>query len=640
MARKTRSPLALPQTDDVWYCSVRKLRTFVQVEEEGGKYFRPSVIMVVDLKTGLILMVEIVKEPIAGQELNKMLMGMMLKAPKGSGLLAHRPAEIHFEDKALAEALQPLMAEVQVTTRFQPQRENMDAIIQDLEKNAFGGDPDDIPGLLKQRGVTPEQVGSLFSAALAFFRAEPWVQLSNDDILAVQLKTQKSPYFVIVMGQGGEEYGLSVFRSWQEVESFFRAVQPFDVIPRGGRHAFTFNELPYVSFDDLDAIERYGWELPGPDLVPMPSVYLAHKLKRPDAAMLCWYEAALRAIPAFVADYLETKPDGTHPPVQANLDVETLAGVTQVHIRYPGGDLSALENRLAHRFDVLDDAGEEDELEPGMLDRRAMEGMMAQLAFDMGAIPPINDPELKKAQQIMYDAWEERSPARRIALAKKALKASLNCADAHVLLAEEEAETPRQALAHYQAGVEAGRRALGEDFFADPDNIGHFWGILETRPFMRALAGLATTQWELGLREEAVRSYRELLRLNPGDNQGIRYLLLNLLMELGQDEPARALLNEYKGDGSAEAAYTSALLAFRAKGDSPESRQALTTAFDMNQYVPDYLTGKKRIPSQRTDTITFGGADEAASYASEYLNYWRKTPGAVAWIKAHHHKRK
>jgi tetratricopeptide (TPR) repeat protein len=181
---------------------------------------------------------------------------------------------------------------------------------------------------------------------------------------------------------------------------------------------------------------------------------------------------------------------------------------------------------------------------------------------------------------------------------------------------------------------------LGEEFFADPDNIGYYWGILETRPFMRALEGLATTQWEMGQREEAERNYRELLRLNPGDNQGIRYLLLNLLMEMGRDEQARALLSEYEDDWSAESAYTSALLLFREKGDGPESKQALTRAFEVNQHVPDYLTGKKRIPSQRSDMITMGGEDEAPYYASAHLNHWRKTPGAIDWLRLNYKKRK
>jgi hypothetical protein len=53
------------------------------------------------------------------------------------------------------------------------------------------------------------------------------------------------------------------------------------------------------------------------------------------------------------------------------------------------------------------------------------------------------DPQLKKAQDLMYQAWEESNPARRIVLAHRALEISPDCADAYVLLAEEEAGTSR-----------------------------------------------------------------------------------------------------------------------------------------------------------------------------------------------------
>lgn len=97
-------------------------------------------------------------------------------------------------------------------------------------------------------------------------------------------------------------------------------------------------------------------------------------------------------------------------------------------------------------------------------------------------------PPLAQAQFLIYDAWEETSTKKRIALAKKALNISRDCADAYNLLAEE-AETPRDALDFYSQGVEAGRRALGEAFFKE--HTGHFWGMHETRPFMRALVGKA-----------------------------------------------------------------------------------------------------------------------------------------------------
>ena len=631
MPRKTKSLLSLPQTEDQWYCAVRLLRTWLEPKEGGETFIRPLCLFVVDLKSGLILATVLLEEPIPPKELNQKLLNIMRKPEKLLSVAAHRPAEVHFEDEGLAEAMQPLLAEVEVKARYSPQRENMDALVRELEKGMLS-EEDRIPGLLAQRGVTPEMVGSLFQAARAFYQAAPWVQLSNFDLLAVRVKPQKKPYFVIVMGQAGEEYGLAIYRNWQEIESFFNAINPLEAIPQQGRLSFTFNEPPDISFDDLDAIATYGWELPAPDLVPTPMIYLIDRVKRPDAKMLRWIEAALRAIPRFVSEHLQTNPDETHPAVEATIEVQTSAGATQVFIRYPGGDLSALGNGIASRWvDLM----EEDEPEVGLpaFDRRGMEGLMAQLAAGMEETSSVKDTALHKAQQIMYQAWEERSPARRIALAKQALKTSANCADAYVLLAEEEAQTAREALERYQAGVEAGRRALGADFLADPENVGYFWGILETRPFMRALVGLANTQWELGQREEALRTYRELLRLNPNDNQGIRYLLLNLLLEMGQEEAARSLLKDYEGDWSADWTYTAVLLSFRQNGPGAKTEAALRQALEVNQHVPDFLVGKKRIRANRSGMITLGGEDEAKQYASAHLNYWRKTPGAVDWLR-------
>jgi len=60
----------------------------------------------------------------------------------------------------------------------------------------------------------------------------------------------------------------------------------------------------------------------------------------------------------------------------------------------------------------------------------------------------------------------------------------------------------------------------------------------------------------------------------------------------------------------------------------------LEEALEQNPHVPDYLTGAKRIPNQLPDMISPGRESEAVSFASTHLNFWRKAPGAVAWLKA------
>jgi hypothetical protein len=93
---------------------------------------------------------------------------------------------------------------------------------------------------------------------------------------------------------------------------------------------------------------------------------------------------------------------------------------------------------------------------------------------------------------LIYDAWDSSDKKRRIALAKKALEISPLCADAYFLLAQETARNLDQAIELYRQGVEAGEKAIGKAAFRD--DVGHFWGLLETRPYMRARQGLAQTR--------------------------------------------------------------------------------------------------------------------------------------------------
>jgi tetratricopeptide (TPR) repeat protein len=232
---------------------------------------------------------------------------------------------------------------------------------------------------------------------------------------------------------------------------------------------------------------------------------------------------------------------------------------------------------------------------------------------------------------MMYRAWEETNPAKRLALAHDALVISGDCADAYVLLAEEEADTVSRALEYYRQGVEAGERALGQEFFRE--NAGHFWGLLETRPYMRARRGLADALCRLGRQEDALEHYREMLRLNPNDNQGNRYVMLDLLLQLEREEDARQLLRQYRDEWSAVWLYTRALLAFRASGASAKANAVLHKALKENPHVPAYLTERKRIPNRLPDLIGWGDEREAISYCADHLNYWRRTPGAVAWLE-------
>lgn len=235
------------------------------------------------------------------------------------------------------------------------------------------------------------------------------------------------------------------------------------------------------------------------------------------------------------------------------------------------------------------------------------------------------------AQDIMFDAWECDDPKRRVTLAREALNVSADCADAYVLLAMDQAQTNAEALALYAEGVAAGERALGKAAFEE--DVGEFWGLLETRPYMRARLGLAVALWENGCRDEATGHANELIRLNPNDNQGIRYLLVSWFLTLGRDAEAEVLLRNYKGDDSAFWSWSRALLAFRQSGDNAAARKVLAAAVANNRHVLPFLIGRQNLPAEPPPYYSPGGRNEAQTYAVEGIEAWAAAPGALDWLR-------
>lgn len=261
---------------------------------------------------------------------------------------------------------------------------------------------------------------------------------------------------------------------------------------------------------------------------------------------------------------------------------------------------------------------------PVLPDRRAMEGYLAALGAGSSS------DAIDQAQEVMYQAWDATNRRQRMALARKALSVSPLCADAYNLLAEE-AGNAEEARTLYARGLEAGELALGREGFREYE--GQFWGFLETRPYMRARAGLAMTLLELGEEDTAIEHFRAMLELNPNDNQGIRYLLLACLLRRDDAEAINALLSSYGDEWGAYWLYTRALVAYRnGEAADPATLKLVQEAWSANEHVPGILAGTRPPVISTSGYITVGGADEATDYVQECGPAWKATSGAIAWL--------
>lgn len=174
------------------------------------------------------------------------------------------------------------------------------------------------------------------------------------------------------------------------------------------------------------------------------------------------------------------------------------------------------------------------------------------------------------------------------------------------------------------------------------------WGEIGNRPYMRSLLGRALCLKNTGKREEAIRQAKKLLRLNPGDNQGVRKMLCSWFLESKDTEGCTNLLRKFNTKDDASLAYTDVLLQYQRwkKDDVVENdvKFALYTAIETNPYVPDILArlhgfdDDDDVDEDDEDSdsndgyYSLGGSDEAKMYAKDSRRLWKKYPDALDWM--------
>ncbi|WP_019913647.1 SEC-C domain-containing protein [Paenibacillus sp. HW567] len=235
-----------------------------------------------------------------------------------------------------------------------------------------------------------------------------------------------------------------------------------------------------------------------------------------------------------------------------------------------------------------------------------------------------------KAQALLYKAMEATSSRRRIQLAQAALEMYPGSSDAYLILAEE-SENEQDARAYLKAGIAAGEHELGELFFAQ--NKGHFWGLHETRPYIRICKSYAESCWFGGNAEEAAQTLEHILELNTDDNTGARYLLAAVYLYSNQLDRAEEVLEKYgKDDAAAAFAYDRIILEYKKNGITSQLKMLYRVARGVNKHVPDYLLGVKRLPHNLPDFVGMDDSNEAVEYVIMHSRLWASVPDLLKWM--------
>jgi tetratricopeptide (TPR) repeat protein len=241
--------------------------------------------------------------------------------------------------------------------------------------------------------------------------------------------------------------------------------------------------------------------------------------------------------------------------------------------------------------------------------------------------PAATDPK-ERAQELAYEAMDAGSRDEALRLTREALELDPDNVDALLTQLQHSGKDEEEQVTELRAIVAAGERSLGAEFIAEAK--GRFWGMVETRPYMRARAELAELLRFLDRHDEAIAEYETILELNPNDNQGVRDQLLGLYLRTGRLDAARRLVEQFEDDVAAGMLWGAVLLHFLA-GDRGKAIAAFRKARKRNRHFVPMVTGKRSLP-QIGDAYRLGSEEEAA-YAITCLGpAAMEHPEVIRWM--------
>ena len=286
-------------------------------------------------------------------------------------------------------------------------------------------------------------------------------------------------------------------------------------------------------------------------------------------------------------------------------------------------EMSILKQRIiASRTDNK----EEERLITKMLDQRVIERKMAEAAGYNDSMT-ISQTE---ADDLFLEALNTIDLKERHEILLEVLEINPLHIDALLELSNITLDNKR-SLRFIKRAIAAGNFVLFDEL---EEEVGHFWGMLNTRPYMRAKQALAQWYFRNGKMAEATREIEEMLVLNPEDNQGMRWLLMEIYCREDNFEAAEKLRLSYPDESLPFLPFTGLLIRFSKEGDSEELKEALREQAERNPHIIPRLLDPSLIDHVVHEFFQIGSTEEADLYCQQFLSAWKSTPGAITWLRA------
>lgn len=238
-------------------------------------------------------------------------------------------------------------------------------------------------------------------------------------------------------------------------------------------------------------------------------------------------------------------------------------------------------------------------------------------------ITQYNNGEIDYTNTILDDAYElleraenAKTKKQAIKLAKEAYDMCPDCFDALLFQVElEENSIKRDKLLN--EGLDFEKNRLEEEGYFDKDNISHFYGIFETRPYIRGLYSKAYYFMADGKLKQARDICLEIIKLNESDNLGARYLLMAIYACLEEEKEMLKLYKKYQEE-SLEMLFPQFVLYYKL-GKVEEAKVLLKRINKANPHFIKFFKGTIRINDDIPHgCYSIGDSSEVIMYFEKY----------------------
>jgi len=293
----------LPRVASVWEGDRRSVGSLMD-EEQG---LRPretehsDCILWVDSSHGAVRGLTIVPTSSGYEPVVRTLL-QAIEAPQGN-LSPARPQKIVVSDREIQFYLRGALQGLDIAIDYAPELPLIDELFNALQQSAE----------MTEAELPPRYAEAMIDKAMEIWELAPWHSLNEQQVLAVELNAWDiETLYVSMLGMGGVEYGLLMYRSLDSLKQFRQRVLMGQQSPKQMQEAFLEQDCLFLNFELFDdeplpdAPQPVSWLAAAPEAV-QPDFGSIHPLEGMRSQLAdeegATFLVAMEAIQRFVTRY-------------------------------------------------------------------------------------------------------------------------------------------------------------------------------------------------------------------------------------------------------------------------------------------------------------------------------------------------